>query len=127
MSGGGGIVVLLSLIVSLAGCVTKSKADAQARMAYLEGQRAALMQMQQQQQTHGQSVTVLGPVQNPIVKWSEGLTLGRAIVNAVYTSPTDPRNIVIRRSDQQIQFDPKRLLRGEDLPLEAGDTIQLEP
>jgi hypothetical protein len=95
-------------------------------MAYLAGQQAALMQMQQQA-ARGPSVTVLGPVQNPIVKWKDGLTLGQAIVAAVYTAPTDPRNILIQRSGQQILFDPKRLLRGEDFPLQAGDIVQLQP
>lgn len=119
------VVVPFSLIVLLTGCVSKSKAEAQARMAYLAGQQAAFMQMQQQQ-ARGPSVTFIGPVQNPIVKWSEGLALSRAIVNAVYQAGTDPKNIVIRRNGQEIQFDPKRLLRGEDFPLEAGDIIELQ-
>jgi hypothetical protein len=121
----GAVIVLSSLAASLNGCVTKSQADAQVRMAYLAGRQSALIEMQQQQ-ARGPTVTVLGLVQNPLVKWTEGLTLGQAIVNAVYTAPTDPKNIVIRRSGQQIQFDPKRLLRGEDFPLESGDIIQLE-
>jgi len=122
----GRVALAVSLALLAGGCVTKSQADAQAHMAYLAGQQAALMQMQQQA-ARGPSVTVLGPVQNPIVKWKDGLTLGQAIVAAVYTAPTDPRNILIQRSGQQILFDPKRLLRGEDFPLQAGDIVQLQP
>jgi hypothetical protein len=121
----GGVVVLFALAFLLSGCVSKSKADAQARMAYLAGQQAAFMQMQQQQ-ARGPGVTFIGPVQNPFVKWSEGLTLSQAIVSAVYTAPTDPGEIIIRRNGQQIQFDPKQLLRRQDLPLEAGDIIELQ-
>jgi hypothetical protein len=121
----GRTVLAFGLAVLAGGCVTKSSADAQARMAYLAGQQAAFMQMQQQQ-AHGPGVTVMGPVQNPVVNWSEGLTLGQAIVAAVYTAPTDPNTITIQRAGKLIQFDPKRLLRGEDFPLESGDIIQLQ-
>jgi hypothetical protein len=115
--------LLLPFVLLATGCVSKSKAEAQARMAYLAGQQAAYAQMQQQ--ARNPSVTFVGPVQNPTVPWSEGLTLGRAIVTSVYSSPTDPANIVIRRHGQEILFDPKRLLRGEDFPLESGDIVEL--
>ena len=94
-------------------------------MAYLAGQQAAYAQMQQQ--ARNPSVTLVGPVQNPSVPWSEGLTLSRAIVTAVYSSQVDPTSIVIHRHGQELQFDPKRLLRGEDLPLESGDVVELRP
>jgi hypothetical protein len=70
------------------GCVSKSAAAAQARMAYLAGQRDAFMQMQRS--SGGPSVTFLGPVNNPAVKWSEGLTLSQGIVKAVYAGPRIP-------------------------------------
>jgi hypothetical protein len=122
----GSVLVLCALASLLAGCVWKSTAEANARMAYLAGQQAGFVQAQQQQ-FHGPSVRFIGAVQNPVVKWSEGLMLGQAIVKAVYSAPTDPKNIVIRRQGDVVQFDPKRLLNGEDYPLEAGDIIELQP
>jgi hypothetical protein len=119
------LAVALSLAGVLGGCVSKSKAEAQARMAYLAGQQQAALQWQQASQ--GTGVMFVGPVNQPLVNWSEGLTLGRAIVNAGYYAAADPRNIVIRRNGQAIQFDPKRLLQGEDFPLQPGDIVELQP
>jgi hypothetical protein len=109
----------------LAGCVTKSKADAQARAAYLAGQQSAFMQMREQPKQE-LSVTFVGPFRNPSVKWLPGLTLSQAILSAGYNVTNDPRSILIRRNGGEIQFDPKRLLAGEDFPLEAGDVVVLQ-
>ena len=109
---------------SLAGCVTKSKADAQARAAYLAGQQAAFMQLREQPRPE-LSVTFVGPVNHPNVKWLPGLMLSQAILNAGYSVPTDPKSIVIRRNGGEIPFDPKRLLAGEDFPLQPGDVVEL--
>jgi len=116
----------LALLLLTAGCVSKATADARARMAYLAGQQAAYAQFQQQQ-IHGPSISFIGPVQNHFVKWTDGLTLGQAIVSAAYMAPNDPRTIVIRRQGAQIPFDPKRLLSGDDFPLAAGDIVELQP
>jgi hypothetical protein len=119
--------VLSSLIAALAlsGCVSKSKAETMARMAYLSGQQAGFAQAVQQQ-AHGPGVTFIGQVQNPFVKWREGLTLSQAIVSAVYASAKDPTSIVIRRDRQSIPVDPKQLLNGQDVPLESGDVVELQ-
>ena len=114
-----------SLAALLSGCVTKSKAEAQARMAYLAGQRQAALQWQQT--SPGSGVIFVGPVHQPLVTWSEGLMLSQAIVNAGYYAAADPRRIILRREGQEIQVDPKRLLQGEDVPLQPGDIIELEP
>jgi hypothetical protein len=118
--------VLSSLIAALvlSGCVSKSKAETMARMAYLSGQQAGFAQALQQQ-AHGPGVTFIGQVQNPFVKWREGLTLSQAIVSAVYASAKDPTSIVIRRDRQSIPVDPKQLLNGQDVPLESGDVVEL--
>ena len=119
---------LFALVVSLAlgfsGCVSKSKADAQARMAYLAGQRDALMQLQQQQH-HGPTVTFLGTVTNPVVDWSADLTLTQGILKAVFNGPADPASITIHRSGQDIQTAPGQLLEGKDLPLQPGDVVEI--
>ena len=119
------------LLAALSGCVSKSKADAQARMAYLAGQNAAMAQARMQQQQQMQQlaephVTVVGAVRNPIVAWSQDLTLARALVVAGYDSQDDPTAILIHRGEQEIQVDPQRLLNGEDFPLESGDIVQIQ-
>jgi hypothetical protein len=107
------------------GCVTKAQADAKARMAFLAGQQQATMRMQQmQQQARGPSVTFVGPVQNFVVTWREGLMLTQAIVSANYLGNGDPSGIVIHRSGQDIPIDPKQLLNGEDFLLQPGDLIE---
>jgi hypothetical protein len=117
-----GLVVLFTLGSS--GCVSKSKADSQARLAYLAGQRDALMQLQAQPHP-GPTVTFIGPVNNHIVDWSAGLTLSQAIVKAVYAAASDPASIVIHRSGQDIQTNPGQLLEGKDLPLQPGDVVEI--
>jgi hypothetical protein len=103
--------------------VTKSKAEAQAREAYLAGQNAALRQQQAQAQAPG--VTVIGPVQNPDVPWVEGLTLTQAIATAKYLGQHDPKEIILTRQGESAKLAPKMLLNGADVPLEPGDTITI--
>ena len=128
---------LLIASLGLAGCVTKSQADAQARIAFLQGQNQALMQAQAQAkkpatpqplpQLSGLNVNIIGPVNNPVIPWRIGLTLAQAIVSAGYTGNTDPSAITIHRGSQDIPMDPKSLLNGEDFVLETGDVIDLQP
>ncbi len=121
---------LLVLLVPLAGCVTKSQANARARLAFLEGQNQALMRMQQNApvpQSSGPGVTFIGPVQNPAVPWRIGLTLAQAVVSAQYNGATDPSAIVIHRNGEDIPVNPKGLLNGEDFALQLGDVIEIKP
>ena len=117
-------VAALSLLLLMSGCVTKSKADAQARMAYLAGQRDAMMQLQRQGH-RGPVVTFIGPVNNPMVQWSEGMTLSQAIVKAVYNLSADPSSIVIHRNSQDITVNPTQLLSGQDVPVQSGDVVEI--
>lgn len=80
----------------------------------------------QQQQPRGPTVTLVGPVNAPVVNWVEGLTLSQAILRAGYNSQEDPKNITIRRTTQVIQIDPNSLLHGQDFPLQAGDVIEFQ-
>lgn len=79
-----------------------------------------MMRMSQQKPV----VTFIGQVQNPTLPWSEGLTLSRAIVSAGYNGK-DPKQIFIVRGGQAVPVDPKQLLKGEDVPLQAGDLVQI--
>ncbi len=118
------LTFVLSLAFLISGCVSKSKADAQARLAYIAGQRDAMMQMQRQGH-RGPVVNFIGPVNNPVVSWSDGLTLSKAIVQAVYNLPTDPASIVIHRNGQEIPVNPGQLLAGQDVPVQPADVIEI--
>ena len=122
---GTALLLLLLFAVPINGCVTKSQAREQARVAYLAGQQAAYKQLQEEQ-ARGPSVTVVGPVTDHFVKWVPGLTLGQAIVKSHYTATKDPSNIVIRRNGQEMDYNPERLLQGQDFPLQAGDVVELQ-
>jgi hypothetical protein len=114
----------LSAAPLLAGCLTKSGAQARARQAYLAGQNAAL---QQQQASQFSGVTVVGPVQNPRVPWVAGLTLAQAIATANYLDSQAPGQIIITRQGESAKLDPDVLLNGVQVPLEPGDVIELQP
>lgn len=102
------------------GCVTKSRADAETRAAYLAGQAAAFKSI-----GADSDVIVIGDVQKHEVPYVDGLTLAQAIATANYTGAHDPKMIFIRRHDVQIQIDPKALLNGQNVPLQAGDTVTI--
>jgi hypothetical protein len=112
----------LFLALVAAGCVTRSQANAQARMAYLAGQNDALAKMAAGQRT---SVFIVGPVQMSEVPWTEGLTLAQAIAMANYTGLHDPKEITITRQGEQASINPKELFSGHVVPLEPGDTITI--
>ena len=109
----------IALALLLTGCVTKAKADAQARAAFLAGQQQATQRLQQ---PLGPKVIFVGPVDNPSVPWTPELTLAKAIVSAGYHGP-DPTDIIIVRNGQGTRLDPHKLLNGEDVPLAAGDVV----
>jgi hypothetical protein len=73
------------------------------------------------------NIRIIGPVQYPEIAWREGLTLALAISTASYTDARDPRTIVVSRQRERIPFAPADLLRGKDLDLEPGDTIEIHP
>ena len=118
-----GLVLIFFYVFALVlpGCTTKSSAKVQARAAYAAGQQQALERVLQSRN----GVTVVGTVRNPLVPWTEDLTLAKALVAADYYARGNPREIIIVRNGQPLPVDPKRLLNGEDFPLEAGDVINI--
>jgi hypothetical protein len=118
------LLLTLPLVFCLSGCISKAKADAQARAAFLAGRQQAIQEMRQTQ-TAGPTVTLIGAVRTPLIPWTIDLTLARALVAAGYYSNTDPTQIVIVRDAQQIPVDPKKLLAGEDVPLQPRDVIEI--
>lgn len=111
--------ILILAAAALAGCVTKSQADAQARAAYLAGQKAAYESITSSQM----GIVVLGNVQKHQVPWVAGLTLAQALATAVYNGQHDPQDIILKRNSVEMHFDPKQLLNGKDTTLQPGDVV----
>lgn len=118
------LVFLLALIAVVAGCTTRASANARARQAFVAGQRAGFAQADDARRT---SIRVLGPVRQPEIAWTEGLTLAGVIAAAGYSDVRDPSTVVVIRQRERIPFDPRALLRGDDMPLEPGDTVEIHP
>jgi hypothetical protein len=68
---------------------------------------------------------VIGAVQNPQVQWVNGMTLAQAIASANYTGTDQPKQIIITRNGETASMDASDLLNGKDVPLQAGDIIEL--
>src|SRR5258708_1516368 len=115
----------LGVCLFVAGCVSKNKAQAQAQAAFVAGQRQAL-QIVQQAQLRGPTITVVGEVNNPTIPWTTDLTLAKALIAADYRGSSDPTEILIARQGKAISYDPKKLLHGEDVPLQPNDIIQIK-
>src|ERR1700722_18186994 len=81
--------ILILAMGALAGCVTKSQADAQAQAAYVAGENAAYQSMASSQT----GVIVMGNVQRHQVPWTDGLTLAQALATADYLGQHDPQDI----------------------------------
>lgn len=122
------LCVLLLLVVPVGGCVSRNRAEAKARSAFIAGQQEAMARMQQNQAlAQGPSVTINGEVRNRVVPWTEGLTLAKALVMADYYGAADPGQIIIVHNGIATRVEPKRLLSGEDIPLQPRDVVQLIP
>ena len=64
-------------------------------------------------------------MQNPQVPWVTGLTLAQAITTANYVGAVEPKQIIITRNGESATMDANVLLNGTDVPLQAGDIIEL--
>ncbi len=109
---------------ALQGCVSQAKARADAQAAYAAGQREALANVGGAQ-NQGPLVTVVGNVKTPVLAWNPYLTLARAIVLADFQGPTEPAEIFICRQGRAIRYTAEELLKGQDVPLQPGDVVQL--
>jgi hypothetical protein len=120
------VSILLLLSFALAGCASKTKSREQIQHAYAAGVEAGRMQAQQQAQSGVPQVRFVGHVNNPIVLWTEDLTLAKALVDAEYLDQNTPRTITIYRNGQPNRVDPQTLLDGQDYPLFPGDTVVIQ-
>ena len=110
-------------VLSLTGCETKREARLQAQQAYVAGQEQVLNQTLPKQPV----VTVNGPVRNSSIPWTEDLTLAKAILAADYTGYLRPRLIRVTRMGETTEFKSSDLLNGQDIPLQAGDVVEVIP
>lgn len=113
-----------TLVIALfAGCTTKSKARANAQKAYLTGQAQASAAADAKQN----GISFSGPVLNPIVPWTEGITLAQAILAARWTGWKDPRLVVVIRAGERVELLLDESVAAAELPLEPGDQVELVP
>ncbi len=116
-------LVLLCLIAT-AGCQSKTTLRKKQMAAFQAGRQEAIRQMTEARRT---SIRILGNVQNPEIQWRDDLSLAQVIIEARCLDRKDPGLIVIYRQRVRIPIVPELLLRGDDVPLEPGDTIELQP
>ena len=119
---------LVALLVSsalLSGCISKARARAQERAAFVAGEQQAMHNMQELRNS-GPTISVVGPVKNPVLPWTEGLTLAKALVNAQFLGSADPTQILVVRSGEATPYDPKTLLQGKDVPLQPRDVVVIK-
>jgi hypothetical protein len=114
---------LLLLPFVLTACTTQRKAKEDAHRAFIAGQQEALRRLHQAPTAN--AVTINGPVRHPQVAWTPGLTLSQAIIAAEYFAEKDPVEILLVRGGLAYRYEPGQLLSGRDVPVEAGDVIQL--
>lgn len=113
---------LSALAVLLAvGCVSKDAAREDARRAF----EAGVQQGRKEGAIRSTHVFFRGPVGRPTLEWRPGLSLAQAIVEVVYTAPNDPVAISITRDNRILPVNLDELLRGVDIPLLAGDVIDI--
>ena len=115
---------ILLIALAATGCTTRSSSRTQAQIAFLAGQNQALQQ-QVASQFHG--VTVIGEVVTPQVPWVQGLTLAQVVATANYTGQTEPKQIIITHQGESVALDAKVLFSGTDIPVDAGDVVELRP
>ena len=114
-----GIIVLALACIST-GCTTRAKAKQESRAAYIAGREQAERMMQSRT-----NVTVMGPVRNQLVPWTEDLTLAKTLVFADYTGKGTPQEIIVVRNGVAQRIDPNELLAGKDIPMLQGDVVQI--
>lgn len=115
------LFLALCLLILLTGCVSNEEAATQAQRAY----EAGFQQGQATAEARRTRVFFRGSFQQQSILWRPDLTVAQAIVEAVYTAPTDPTSIIITRNGEPMPVDPQNLLRGIDFLLEPGDTVHL--
>jgi len=117
------LVVAGLLVLTATGCVTKGEANARAKAAFLAGERQGMAMKSAES-----SVWLVGNVRTPVIPWTEDLTLAKAVIDASYQGTKDPSQFVILRGGHTPTYvSAQQLLNGYDVPLQAGDRIEIRP
>jgi hypothetical protein len=116
---------LLGLLLC-AGCISKAKSDARVRAAFLAGRQQATAPANAPQ-VQGPSVQIVGNVKTKVVPWTKDLTLAKTLIAAEYQGVGDPSKIRIIRNGLITDIPPEQLLNGEDVPMQAGDLVEIHP
>jgi hypothetical protein len=119
------IILVFSALLMLAGCVSKSEAQRQAREAYLAGQNQALTAAAAAAKNSTAPITIRGAVENDTIPWADDLTLAQALLAANYKPLGTPNRISIFRDGRTIPVNVRDFLQGNDIPLQPGDRIDL--
>ena len=64
---------------------------------------------------------------NPVVPWSQGLTLGQSIAAAGWSDKREPRLIVLTRNGESVEMNPAQLLEAAHFPVHPGDRVEMLP
>ena len=113
------IILIFAFVAS--GCMSKSRSRLESQNAFLAGQNAAL----KQQLAQYNGITFIGAVQNAQVPWVAGLTLAQAVATANYIGQNEPKAVIITHQGESAVLDASVLFSGKDIPLEAGDIVEL--
>jgi hypothetical protein len=112
------LLLSLGLALLAAGCGTSSKHDPTS-VDQLLGTTAP---------AQGGFVYISGEVRRNVIPWVDGMTLRRAFALAGYQGPSSGMRLgVLRNRERPLYTDLQDLYRGQDLLLEPGDRIQIEP
>lgn len=117
-----GALIIAALTVSI-GCASTSKARAKADAE----SRAAQQQALRLEEARKRSISFTGPVVNPLVPWTEGLTLGQAMGAAGWRSKNDPRLIILTRGQEIVTMTPEHALQAAGEPVQPGDHVDMLP
>ena len=76
----------------------------------------------------GGFVFVSGEVRRNVIPWDAGLTLRRAFALSGYQGPSSGMRLgVLRNRERPVYTDLQDLYHGQDMLLEPGDQVQIEP
>ena len=106
------------LLLVIAGCSSPSQRNA-ATMDEVLGTSSPVA---------GNSVSVSGQVRRTVIPWNETLTLRQAFILSGYFGPSSGMQLGVHRGKEMPMYiDMQNLYHGQDMLLEPGDRIEIQP